>query len=149
VDDVNAECAGLARRGELHAFALEEEHAIARPLDATQNLDERGFACAILPDQRMHLGWLDGKVDTDQRSRTRITLADASGGEDGSCDGHLLPDSLTSRRTGTISIAPSSRDADLPVAPANTTVRSLSVSIGSGAITVFSAISLSTLAAAA
>ena len=91
VDGLDAERAGLERRGDRHRPALEEDLAGVGRLDARQALHERALAGAVVADERDDLARVDGEVRAAQRAHAAEPLDDAAGLEQGLGHQAVLP----------------------------------------------------------
>jgi hypothetical protein len=77
-DDGNAGCLGRARAGESDRLAFEENVSGIRRQDARQNVHQRGFASAILPEQCVEPAPLNGDVHVIQGADAGKRLGDAA-----------------------------------------------------------------------
>ena len=87
---INAGDAELVRGGRcelLHALATNVDLAAVRPMRAGDEFDERRFACAIFPEQRVDFSRLQIEGDTFQRAYGAESLADTCQLQEGSGHG--------------------------------------------------------------
>lgn len=67
MDDVDADVPALARVFNPHRAAVPPHLAAVEAVDAREDFDQRGFACAVLPHEAVDLPLGDFKVDILQR----------------------------------------------------------------------------------
>src|SRR5579872_1689738 len=69
----------LVRRGPFDVFAVEAKFAVVRSVNASDDLDERGLACAVLSKQSPNFAGCNGKIDAIERTHARKGLRYALG----------------------------------------------------------------------
>ena len=77
VDGADPELLGVERRSDGDLLAIEGDRARVGSLDAGQDLDQGGLACAVLPDQRVDLAAGHREVDVAECLDAREGLVDA------------------------------------------------------------------------
>ena len=69
--------------GKLHRLAIHEDLPAVRPIDTRQGFHDRGFTCAVFPDQRRNLAGIKRQLHLIQRGDTRERLNNAIEGNNG------------------------------------------------------------------
>jgi hypothetical protein len=90
VDRRNPPGPGVLGPGEFHHPPVEPHLAGVRPVRAGHHLDQRGFACAVVADQRHHLAAAELEVDALERQHAAEPLGDARHRKLGHVEPHAL-----------------------------------------------------------
>ncbi len=79
VDHRDAEFASPLRGGQPDRATVDSYRACVRRVHPGEDFHQRGFTCAVLADQHVHLAGSDSEVDSIQRERVGEALGDSLG----------------------------------------------------------------------